>query len=181
VPQRRGSTPNAASASRAARIVGVRRADVTPGRIGRLHRRASAGAFEIADTEAPARVGSGPAVPLSEHLLSALAVTRPRPVSRQRRCSEVGALRCEGQIARATRGRDLHLNVPLPRKPPDLLMAESPPTGGLSALTDTQPLPVFARRGANLHARARLARYSSERERGGGRRRIRAGCRSVSP
>jgi hypothetical protein len=27
------------------------------------------------------------------------------------------------------------LNVPFPRKPPDLLMAESPPTGGLSALT----------------------------------------------
>ena len=57
----------------------------------------------------------------------------------QRRCSEAGALRWQGQIARATRGRDLHLNVPFPRKPPDLLMAESPPTGGLSALTGPQP------------------------------------------
>src|SRR4051794_39551157 len=43
------------------------------------------------------------------------------------------ALPCLGQIAKATRGRDLLMNVPLPRKPPDLLMAESPPTGGLSA------------------------------------------------
>src|ERR1700693_4593362 len=49
------------------------------------------------------------------------------------RCWETGALRWEGQIARATRGRDLHLNVPFPRKQPDLLMAESPPMGGLSA------------------------------------------------
>jgi len=46
---------------------------------------------------------------------------------------EAGALRWQGQTARATRGRDLQLNVPFPRKPPDLLMAESPPTGGLSA------------------------------------------------
>ena len=46
---------------------------------------------------------------------------------------EARALRWQGQIARATRGRDLQLNVPFPRKPPDLLMAESPPTGGLSA------------------------------------------------
>src|SRR5829696_735436 len=45
------------------------------------------------------------------------------------------ALSWAGQTARATRGRDLQLNVPLPRKPPDLLMAESPPAGGLSALT----------------------------------------------
>jgi hypothetical protein len=37
----------------------------------------------------------------------------------------------------ATRGRDFLLNVPFPRKQPDLLMAESPSTGGLSALTDT--------------------------------------------
>jgi len=37
----------------------------------------------------------------------------------------------------ATRGRDLLLNVPFPRKPPDLLMAESPPPGGLSALNGT--------------------------------------------
>ena len=29
------------------------------------------------------------------------------------------------------------MNVPFPRKPPDLLMAESPPTGGLSALSGT--------------------------------------------
>ena len=46
-----------------------------------------------------------------------------------------GALLWRGQTARATRGRDLQLNVPFPRKPPDLLMAESPPPGGLSALT----------------------------------------------
>ena len=52
-----------------------------------------------------------------------------------------GALRWKGQIAMAPRGRDLHLNVPLPRKPPDLLMAESPPTGGLSALTGPPPRP----------------------------------------
>jgi hypothetical protein len=71
---------------------------------------------------------------------------RPRRVSRQRRCSEAGALRWQGQIARATRGRDLHLKVPFPRKPPDLLMAESPPTGGLSALTGPQPPPFVARR-----------------------------------
>jgi hypothetical protein len=51
----------------------------------------------------------------------------------QGRCSQASALRWQGQIAMATRGRDLHLNVPLPRKPPDLLMAESPPMGGLSA------------------------------------------------
>src|SRR5260370_25262948 len=50
-----------------------------------------------------------------------------------RRCWETGALPWHGQIARATRGRDLHLNVPFPRKQPDLLMAESPPMGGLSA------------------------------------------------
>jgi hypothetical protein len=31
-----------------------------------------------------------------------------------------------GQAAKATRGRDLLRNVPFPRKPPDLLMAESP-------------------------------------------------------
>jgi hypothetical protein len=52
------------------------------------------------------------------------------------------------QIAKATRGRDLLLNVPFPRKPPDLLMAESPPKGGLSAL-----------RGAD--ARQRTAGWSS--------------------
>jgi hypothetical protein len=69
-------------------------------------------------------------------------------VSRQRRCSQAGALRWQGQIARATRGRDLHLNVPLPRKPPDLLMAESPPTGGLSAFNElsTPCRPALARR-----------------------------------
>jgi hypothetical protein len=50
------------------------------------------------------------------------------------RCWRTRALPWQGQIARATRGRDLHLNVPFPRKQPDLLMAESPPTGGLSAL-----------------------------------------------
>jgi hypothetical protein len=72
-------------------------------------------------------------------VVGAPAMTRPRRVSRQKRCSEAGALRWHGQIAKATRGRDLHLNVPLPRKPPDLLMAESPPTGGLSALTGPQP------------------------------------------
>src|ERR1700693_5611554 len=68
-------------------------------------------------------------------IAGAPAVTRTRRVSRQRRCSEAGALPWQGQIAKATRGRDLHLNVPFPRKPPDLLMAESPPTGGVSALT----------------------------------------------
>jgi hypothetical protein len=36
-------------------------------------------------------------------------------------------LRWQGQTARATRGRDLQLNVHFPRRPPDLLMAESPP------------------------------------------------------
>src|SRR5258708_10474953 len=64
-----------------------------------------------------------------------------------RRCWETGALPWHGQIARATRGRDLHLNVPFPRKQPDLLMAESPPTGGLSALN--RPIavnPLAARR-----------------------------------
>jgi len=79
------------------------------------------------------------------------AVTRPRRVSRQRRCAEAGALRWQGQIARATRGRDLHLNVPFPRKPPDLLMAESPPTGGLSALSGSQLPPFVARRLSSPH------------------------------
>ena len=82
-----------------------------------------------------------------DRLAGAPAVTRPRRVSRQRRCSEAGALGWQGQIARATRGRDLHLNVPFPRKPPDLLMAESPPTGGLSALTGPRPPPLL--RGAS--------------------------------
>src|SRR3954468_24285579 len=50
-----------------------------------------------------------------------------------RRRSEAGALSWWGQTARATRGRDLLLNIPFPREPPDLLMAESPPKGGLSA------------------------------------------------
>jgi len=57
------------------------------------------------------------------------------------RGSRAGALRWQGQIAMATRGRDLHLNVPLPRKPPDLLMAESPPMGGLSAFNELQSTP----------------------------------------
>src|SRR3954453_22384187 len=52
------------------------------------------------------------------------------------------ALRWERQTARATWGRDLQLNVPFPRKPPDLLMAESPPTGGLSALTGRAARPA---------------------------------------
>src|SRR5947209_18291557 len=39
----------------------------------------------------------------------------------------------------ATRGRDLLLNVPFPRKQPDLLMAESPLTGGLSAFNGRAP------------------------------------------
>jgi hypothetical protein len=90
------------------------------------------------------------------------AATRPCRVSRQRRCSETGALRWESQIARATRGRDLHLNVPFPRKPPDLLMAESPPTGGLSALAAPQPPLFVARRLANPRTPVRLARYASE-------------------
>src|SRR5579872_7414981 len=50
------------------------------------------------------------------------------------------------QIATATRGRDLLLNVPFPRKQPDLLMAESPPTGGLSALNGAQQPPCCAAR-----------------------------------
>ncbi len=45
-----------------------------------------------------------------------------------------GAVGWWGQLAMATRGRDFLLNVPFPREQPDLLMAESPPTGGLSAL-----------------------------------------------
>jgi hypothetical protein len=65
-----------------------------------------------------------------------------------------GALRWQGQIARATRGRDLHLNVPFPRKPPDLLMAESPPTGGLSALTATAAVP-YGGSGQNVVQRRR--------------------------
>jgi hypothetical protein len=88
------------------------------------------------------RCGPGPRVTMTgPGVAGAPAVTRPRRVSRRRRFSEAGALRWQGQIARATRGRDLHLNVPFPRKPPDLLMAESPPTGGLSALTGPQPPP----------------------------------------
>ncbi len=55
----------------------------------------------------------------------------------------------------------LHLNVPFPRKQPDLLMAESPSTGGLSALTGLQSTP-FPRGRA-------------------GRQRLRAECRSASP
>jgi hypothetical protein len=76
---------------------------------------------------------------------------RPRRVSRHRRCSEASALRWRSQIARATRGRDLHLNVPFPRKPPDLLMAESPPTGGLSAFNRPAVDPLVARRLSSLH------------------------------
>jgi hypothetical protein len=85
-------------------------------------------------TASDLRFGPGPRGTMTgPGAAGAPAVTRPRRVSRQRRCSEACALRWQGQIARATRGRDLHLNVPFPRKPPDLLMAESPPTGGLSA------------------------------------------------
>ena len=65
------------------------------------------------------------------------AVTRPRRVGAKAMLGE-GALSWQGQIAMATGGRDLHLNVPFPRKQPDLLMAESPSTGGLSALTGSQ-------------------------------------------
>src|SRR5450631_584650 len=102
-------------------------------------------------------------------------VTRPPWVSRQRRCSEAGALRWQGQIARATRGRDLQLNVPFPRKPPDLLMAESPPTGGLSALTGPQPPPLVCVAPLQLSH----AGPPSSILLGGGR--VRAGCRSASP
>jgi hypothetical protein len=61
---------------------------------------------------------------------------------------QAGALRWQGQIAMATRGRDLHLNVPLPRKPPDLLMAESPPTGGLSAFNGARERERVAEKAA---------------------------------
>jgi hypothetical protein len=51
------------------------------------------------------------------------------------------------------------LNVPFPRKPPDLLMAESPPTGGLSAFNGpavdpwcAAPLQPSSRRPAKLDA-----------------------------
>jgi hypothetical protein len=46
----------------------------------------------------------------------------------------------------ATRGRDLHLNVPFPREPPDLLMAESPLTGGLSAFKEASVEPFVGQR-----------------------------------
>ena len=103
------------------------------------------------------RFGPGPGGSMTgPGVAGAPAVTRPRRVSRQSRCSEAGALRWQGQIARAMRGRDLHLNVPFPRKPPDLLMAESPPTGGLSALTGTAA-PFVARRLSSPHTPARPA------------------------
>ena len=63
---------------------------------------------------------------------------------------DAGALRSDRQIARATRGRDLHLNVPFPREPPDLLMAESPLTGGLSALNSPAIAPLVATHGSTL-------------------------------
>ncbi len=72
------------------------------------------------------------------------AVMRTRRVGPPGRCGETAALPWHGQIARATRGRDLHLNVPFPRKQPDLLMAESPPTGGLSALNGHRSRPCCA-------------------------------------
>jgi hypothetical protein len=109
------------------------------------------------------QIGPGPRGTMTgPRVAGAPAVTRPCRVSRQRRCSEADALPWQGQIARATRGRDLHLNVPFPRKQPDLLMAESPPTGGLSALTGPQPPPLVARRLSSPHTPARPARYSSE-------------------
>src|SRR3954451_3496668 len=50
------------------------------------------------------------------------------------------------------------LNVPFPRKPPDLLMAESPPTGGLSALTGrTRPVARDAGSGQDVIDRDREA------------------------
>src|ERR1700686_1708564 len=77
------------------------------------------------------------------HNCAASPTSFPPAGSRQ---AEAGALGWQGQIARATRGRDLHLNVPFPRKQPDLLMAESPPTGGLSALNRPAVDPLAARR-----------------------------------
>ena len=136
------------------------------------------------------RFGPGPRGTMTgPGVAGAPAVTRPRRVSRQRRCSEAGALGWQGQIARATRGRDLHLNVPFPRKPPDLLMAESPPTGGLSALTGPRPplccaSPALTRRPAQLDTpRKRLEPCQSTLEVrcggiSGGRP---ARCPSISP
>jgi len=92
---------------------------------------------------AAADVSVTPTEPTSASQTSLKQKRRTGTPSLERRCSEAGALRLEGQIARATRGRDLHLNVPFPREPPDLLMAESPPTGGLSALTREQPQPLL--------------------------------------
>ena len=108
------------------------------------------------------RFGPGPRGTMTgPGVAGAPAVTRPRRVSRQSRCWEVGALRWQGQIARATRGRDLHLNVPFPREPPDLLMAESPPTGGLSAFNGPAVDPLVAWRLSSRHTSARPTRYFS--------------------
>ena len=75
-------------------------------------------------------------LPLWETRLSLVGLTPapPPPARGPGKPLLAGALPWRGQTARATRGRDLQLNVPFPRKPPDLLMAESPPAGGLSAL-----------------------------------------------
>ena len=68
-------------------------------------------------TASDLRFGPGPRGTMTgPGVVGAPAVTRPRRVSRQGRRSEAGALRWQGQIARAIRGRDLHLKRPLPAK-----------------------------------------------------------------
>ena len=91
------------------------------------------------------------------------------------RCGETAALPLHGQIARATRGRDLHLNVPFPRKQPDLLMAESPPTGGLSALNRHRSRPPCCAAPVQRSTSARPSRTLPIDARGGGVRRISGG------
>ena len=129
-----------------ASAAGPQRASAAPRRGRRIQRQARVLRFdEIAErvaadavSDEAGRTGGGQSAQPKRSpgpvLASCKNVTdRGRATRSPRRRSGAGALPWQGQTARATRGRDLQLNVPFPRKPPDLLMAESPPTGGLSA------------------------------------------------
>jgi hypothetical protein len=184
-----------------------------PGTYGGLGRLVPAPPAVIALAEAGSRARARAPLPSRRDCRLGACLVRERdvprlPLARARAALRGGALRWKGQTARATRGRDLQLNVPFPRKPPDLLMAESPPEGGLSALTgprsnrrarrppaitrrppssmlDSNPANGReARSGTHLSRTARAVRRSLRRavDHGlNGRRRIRAGCRLASP
>src|SRR5919112_775438 len=72
-----------------------------------------------------------------DHRREHRSVRRLQPVARQS-VEASGRATLAGSDSEGNLRARPSLNVPFPRKPPDLLMAESPPTGGLSAFKEPQ-------------------------------------------